>query len=99
LLAALVGAMASHLLQIVVFGLAFWLLPKKTSSASAVRGTFEDSLQPFSTFPAKPTPTLGSENLSEPGPLRMICGIASLVGLLMVSWDRVIHVSGDGEIW
>ena len=84
-LAALVGAMASHLLQIGIFGLAFWLLHDKFG-IGGFGGTFEDSLASFLYFSSETYTTLGFGDIYPTGPLRMICGIESLVGLLMVSW-------------
>lgn len=84
-LAALVGAMASHLLQIGVFALAFWLLRDKFG-LGGFGGTFQDSLSSFVYFSSETYTTLGFGDIYPTGPLRMICGIESLVGLLMVSW-------------
>ena len=84
-LAALVGAMASHLLQIAVFALAFWLLRDKFGMGG-FGGTFEDSLTSFLYFSSETYTTLGFGDIYPTGSLRMICGIESLVGLLMVSW-------------
>ena len=84
-LAALVGAMLSHLLQIAVFALAFWLLRDKFGMGG-FGGTFEDSLASFLYFSSETYTTLGFGDIYPTGPLRMICGIESLVGLLMVSW-------------
>jgi hypothetical protein len=84
-LAALVGAMASHLLQIAVFALAFWLLRDKFG-LGGFGGTFQDSLASFIYFSSETYTTLGFGDIYPTGSLRMICGIESLVGLLMVSW-------------
>ena len=84
-LAALVGAMASHLLQIAVFALAFWLLRDKFG-LGGFGGTFQDSLSSFMYFSSETYTTLGFGDIYATGSLRMICGIESLVGLLMVSW-------------
>ena len=84
-LAALVGAMASHLLQIAVFALAFWLLRDKFG-LGGFGGTFQDSLSSFMYFSSETYTTLGFGDIYPTGSLRMICGIESLVGLLMVSW-------------
>ena len=84
-LAALVGAMASHLLQIAVFALAFWLLRDKFG-LGGFGGTFQDSLSSFLYFSSETYTTLGFGDIYPTGSLRMICGIESLVGLLMVSW-------------
>jgi len=79
------GAMASHLLQIAVFALAFWLLRDKFGMGG-FGGTFQDSLASFLYFSSETYTTLGFGDIYPTGPLRMICGIESLMGLLMVSW-------------
>ena len=84
-LAALVGAMLSHLLQIAIFGLAYYLMRDKFGMGG-FGGTFEDSLTSFLYFSSETYTTLGFGDIYPTGALRMICGIESLVGLLMVSW-------------
>ena len=84
-LVALVGAMASHLLQIAAFALSYWLLRDKFGMGG-FGGTFEDSLASFLYFSSETYTTLGFGDIYPTGSLRMICGIESLVGLLMVSW-------------
>jgi Ion channel len=84
-LAAMVGAMLSHLLQIAMFGLAYYLMRDKFG-VGGFGGTFEDSLSSFLYFSSETYTTLGFGDIYPTGALRMICGIESLVGLLMVSW-------------
>ena len=84
-LVALVGAMASHLLQIGLFAVSYWLLRDKFG-LGGFGGVFEDSLASFLYFSSETYTTLGFGDIYPTGPLRMICGIESLVGLLMVSW-------------
>jgi len=84
-LVALVGAMCSHLVQIAVFAIAYWLL-KDRLGMGGFGGTFEDSLASFLYFSSETYTTLGFGDIYPTGSLRMICGIESLVGLLMVSW-------------
>jgi hypothetical protein len=84
-LVALVGALISHVLQIAVFALAYWLL-RDTFGMGGFGGTFEDSLSSFLYFSSETYTTLGFGDIYPTGSLRMICGIESLVGLLMVSW-------------
>lgn len=84
-LAALIGALVSHLLQIGVFGLAYYLL-RDHLELGGFGGTFEDSLSSFLYFSSETYTTLGFGDIYPTGSLRMICGIESLVGLLMVSW-------------
>jgi len=84
-LAALVGAMASHVLQIGVFGLAYYLLRDKFGMGG-FGGTFQDTLLSFLYFSSETYTTLGFGDIYPTGQLRIICGIESLIGLLMVSW-------------
>ena len=84
-LVALVGALASHLFQIAIFALAFWLLRDKFGMGG-FGGTFEESLASFLYFSSETYTTLGFGDIYPTGALRLICGVESLVGLLMVSW-------------
>ncbi len=84
-LAALVGSMASHLVQIGIFGVAYYVMRDKFGMGG-FGGTFEDSLTSFLYFSSETYTTLGFGDIYPTGPLRMVCGIESLVGLLMVSW-------------
>src|SRR5258708_7218097 len=83
--AALVGALLSHLLQIAVFGFAYYVMRDKFGMGG-FGGTFEDTLTSFLYFSSETYTTLGFGDIYPTGSLRMICGIESLVGLLMVSW-------------
>jgi ATP/ADP translocase len=84
-LVALVGAMASHVLQIGAFAFAYYLLRDKFGMGG-FGGTFQDTLLSFLYFSSETYTTLGFGDIYPTGALRMICGIESLIGLLMVSW-------------
>jgi len=84
-LVALVGAMASHILQIAVFALAYYLLRDKVG-LGGFGGVFQDTLMSFFYFSSETYTTLGFGDIYPTGQLRVICGIESLTGLLMVSW-------------
>jgi len=84
-LVVLIGALCSHLLQIAVFAVAYYLLRDKLG-LGGFGGTFEDSLSSFLYFSSETYTTLGFGDIYPTGSLRLICGIESLVGLLMVSW-------------
>lgn len=85
ILAALVGALLSHLIQIIVFGFAYYLMRDKFGMGG-FGGTFEDSLSSFIYFSSETYTTLGFGDIYPTGSLRLVCGIESLIGLLMVSW-------------
>lgn len=84
-LVAMVGALCSHIVQIAVFALAYWLLRDKMG-IGGIGGPFEDSFSTFLYFSSETYTTLGFGDIYPTGSLRLICGIESLVGLLMVSW-------------
>ena len=84
-LVALVGALMSHLIQIAIFAVAYWLL-KDNFGMGGFGGSFQDNLASFMYFSSETYTTLGFGDIYPTGSLRMICGIESLVGLLMVSW-------------
>ena len=84
-LVALVGAMASHVLQIGAFALVYYLLRDKFGMGG-FGGTFQDTLMSFLYFSSETYTTLGFGDIYPTGQLRLICGIESLIGLLMVSW-------------
>ena len=84
-LVALVGAMASHLLQIGLFAVSYWLLRDKFGMGG-FGGVFKDWLASFLYFSSETYTTLGFGDIYPTGSLRLVCGIESLVGLLMVGW-------------
>ncbi|HWA13564.1 MAG TPA: potassium channel family protein [Burkholderiales bacterium] len=84
-LVALTGAIASHVLQIGIFGLAYYLM-RNRFGMGGFGGTFEDSLWSFVYFSSETYTTLGFGDIYPTGALRLVCGLESLVGLLMVSW-------------
>jgi len=84
-LAALVGALTSHVLQIGAFAFAYYLLRDKFG-LGGFGGTFQDTLMNFLYFSSETYTTLGFGDIYPTGQLRLICGIESLIGLLMVSW-------------
>lgn len=84
-LAALVAAIASHALQIAAFALAYYLL-RDNFGMGGFGGTFQDTLLSFLYFSSETYTTLGFGDIYPTGQLRLICGIESLIGLLMVSW-------------
>ncbi len=84
-LAVLVGAMASHLLQIVAFGAVYYWLRGKPGMGG-FEGRIDDALASFIYFSSETYTTLGFGDIYPTGALRMICGIEALLGLLMISW-------------
>ncbi|MGP1676291.1 MAG: ion channel [Giesbergeria sp.] len=84
-LAALGGAMISHLSQIMLFAGAYFLLRDKFG-LGGFGGQFKDAFASFLYFSSETYTTLGLGDIYPSGSLRMVTGIEALTGLLMLSW-------------
>ncbi len=84
-LAALGGAMISHISQIVLFAGAYFLLRDKFG-LGGFGGHFKDAFSSFLYFSAETYTTLGMGDIYPSGSLRMVTGTEALTGLLMLSW-------------
>lgn len=84
-LAALGGAMVSHLSQIMLFAGAYFLLRDKFG-LGGFGGQFRDAFSSFVYFSSETYTTLGLGDIFPSGSLRLVTGIESLTGLLMISW-------------
>ena len=84
-LAALGGAMLSHVAQIVFFAGAYYLLRDKFG-LGGFGGQFKDAFSSFLYFSAETYTTLGLGDIYPSGSLRLVTGIEALTGLLLISW-------------
>lgn len=84
-LAALAGAMVSHLMQIMLFAAAYYAL-RDRFGLGGFGGHFQDAFTNFIYFSAETYSSLGLGDIYPTGSLRLLTGIETLTGLLMVSW-------------
>lgn len=84
-LVALSGGMVSHLCQIALFAISYYLLRDKFG-LGVFGGRFQDTFSSFLYFSAETYTTLGFGDIFPVGQLRLMCGIEALSGLLMISW-------------
>ncbi|MBE0621765.1 MAG: two pore domain potassium channel family protein [Burkholderiales bacterium] len=84
-LAALGGAMISHMSQIMLFAGAYFLLRDKFG-LGGFGGQFKDAFSSFLYFSSETYTTLGMGDIYPSGSLRMVTGTEALTGLLMLSW-------------
>lgn len=85
LLFVVLGAMASHLLQIALFATVYFLLRDKFDLGSFTGG-FVDAFSSFLYFSAETYSSLGLGDICPVGDIRMLAGIEALTGLVMISW-------------
>ena len=84
-LAALGGALISHLTQIGLFAAAYFLL-RDNFGLGGFGGVFKDTFSSFLYFSSETYTTLGLGDIYPTGSLRLVTGIEALTGLLMISW-------------
>lgn len=83
--AAFFGALASHVVHIVLFALAYYLLRDKFGLGQ-FGGQFEDGFTSFLYFSTETYTSLGLGDIYPLGKLRLVLGLETLTGLLMISW-------------
>lgn len=82
---ALFGAVISHLLQVVLFAIAYFLLRDKMGLGQ-FGGQFDDIYYSFLYFSAETYSSLGLGDIYPLGALRLVLGTETLTGLLMIGW-------------
>jgi len=97
-LAALGGAMVSHLAQITLFGGAYHLL-RDTLGLGGFGGTFKDAFSSFFYFSIETYTSLGIGDIYPTGSLRLVTGIEALTGLLMISWTASFTYLEMSRYW
>jgi len=82
---AIGGATVSHLVQIVLYATAYYML-RDRFGLGGFGGHFRDAFSTFIYFSAESYTSLGMGDIFPIGSLRLLTGIETLTGLLMVSW-------------
>jgi Ion channel len=85
-LAAIIGTMLSHMTQIVLFATAYYLLRDKFG-LGAFGGQFHDSFSSFLYFSTETYTSLGFGDIYPIGQLRLVTGVETLIGLVMIGWS------------
>jgi len=83
---AIMGVVGLHLLEIWVFGLAFWMLlqwPEAGRVVGAESGSLLDSVY----LSAVTFSTVGYGDVAPTGPIRFLAATESLIGLVMITWS------------
>ena len=98
LLFVILGAMASHLLQIALFAAAYFLLRDKFD-LGGFGGSFVDAFASFLYFSAETYTSLGLGDICPMGAIRMLAGIEALTGLVMISWTASFSYLEMTKYW
>ncbi len=98
LIAVMVGALFSHIVQIVFFAGVLW-----TTVALAAPTVLSDMATPSAWralfLSIESYAALGSPDTFHFGPLRLFCGVESLLGLLMIGWTSAFTYWAMRKFW
>jgi hypothetical protein len=85
-LAGILGMFVAHSSEIILYGAAYYYLRDKFGLGN-FGGHFADTLATFLYFSAETYTSLGFGDIFPIGPLRIVCGIETLNGLLLIGWS------------
>ena len=95
---AVLGAIISHAVQIVLFGASFYIL-RDHFGLGSFGGEFRDAFTSFLYFSAETYTSLGFGDIFPLGQLRMLTGVEALTGLLMISWTASFTYLEMSRFW
>ena len=81
------GVLSVHVLEIWVFGLAFFLLQRLGPLFGQVHGIAPDSLVDHVYFSAVTFTTVGFGDVIPAGPVRFLAGTEALCGFVLITWS------------
>lgn len=97
-LVGLFGALGSHLCQITLFALAFYVL-RQAFGLGLLGGKFDDSFAAYLYFSAETYTSLGFGDIFPAGEIRILAGAEALTGLLMISWSASFSYLEMRRFW
>lgn len=97
-LVAVFGAMLSHAAQISMFAFAYFVL-RDRMGLGVFGGKFSDVFSSFLYFSTETYTSLGFGDIYPLGQLRIVAGIESFTGLLMISWTASFTFLEMSRFW
>jgi len=97
-MAVVLVSIASHYIQIALFGLAYYVLQDRFGMGS-FGGQFTDALSTFLYFSAETYTSIGFGDIYPLGALRWVIGIEALTGLLMIGWTAAMIYMEMQRYW
>jgi hypothetical protein len=98
LLVVVIGAICSHCLQIIIFGIAYFYL-RDHFGLGKFGGDFQDLFSSFLYFSTESYTSLGLGDIYPLGALRMLAGIEALTGLVMIGWTASFTYLEMAKYW
>ncbi len=98
LILVIIGTFFSHVLQILLYALAYiWFA--KTLSVGGFKGITEFSFLDSVYFSAETFTSLGFGDIVPSGPLQLIAGSETLIGLLLIGWSASYTFVAMERFW
>jgi len=85
-LIGIIGTFIAHLLEILLYALAYYFLRDQFGLGN-FGGYFVDTFSTFLYFSAETFTSVGFGDIYPIGPLRLVCGLEALNGLLLIGWS------------
>lgn len=98
LLVLIFAAFAAHIVEIAVYGMTIYALVEG-AGIGTLRGAANFSLLNCFYFSAETYTTLGFGDLTPSGPIRLLAGIESLNGLLLIGWTATATYVAMERFW
>lgn len=98
ILVVIAAAFIGHFLQIALYALAFGLI-ERLGSLGRLSGQLEGNVLDYLYFSAANFTTLGVGDIHAEGPMRIIAGIESLNGLVLITWSASFAYLAMEKFW
>ncbi len=98
MLVGILGLFVAHTSEIVLYGVAFYYLRDRFGLGNA-GGHFADTLLTFLYFSGETYTSFGFGDIFPVGPLRAVCGIETLNGLLLIGWSASFTCGFMEHFW
>ena len=88
-----------HVVEIWIFGLAFFLLQSAGPAFGEIRGISPDSLVDHVYFSAVTFTTVGFGDVIPAGPVRFLAGTEALCGFVLITWSASFTYLEMNRFW
>lgn len=98
LLVVIFAAFAAHIVEIAIYGATLYVLVEYLG-VGTLRGATQFSLMNCLYFSVETYTTLGFGDLTPSGPIRLLAGVESLNGLLLIGWTATSTYVAMERFW
>lgn len=96
-LSAVIGCLVAHMLEILIFAVAYYIAERLGNGALV--GTLTHSFEDYLYFSAATFTTVGYGDLYVTGHLRWLAGVESLTGFVLITWTASFLFLEMTETW